>query len=99
MICGVGMNIVCVFGDKFLKEEESVFLVEFYVSNVFKFNEDGFGLVVIVRYFNFILDFVYWLIFFIMFEILRKYLLIGFIVLYLVIFVGILINDFFDVSL
>lgn len=46
----VGMNIVCVLGDKFLKEEESVFFVDFYISNVFRFSGDGLGLVVMVRY-------------------------------------------------
>lgn len=93
------MNIARALGDKFLKEEESAFSAEPHVSNVFKLNEDGFGLVVIARYFNLIPDLVHWPTSSIMFETLRKYLLIGSTVLYLVISVGIPINDSLDASL
>lgn len=41
-----GMNIARALGDKFLKEEESAFSAEPFISNVFRLSGDGLGLVV-----------------------------------------------------
>lgn len=45
-----GMNIARALGDKFLKEEESAFSAEPFISNVFRLSGDGLGLVVMARY-------------------------------------------------
>lgn len=44
------MNIARALGDKFLKEEESAFSADPYISNVFRLSGDGLGLVVMARY-------------------------------------------------